>query len=148
MNLLGLLPDALKVLGKALGIGVLTDAGNAIASASLNPDQQIAMQKALQDHETQLAQINLDAFKTAMSESLAEIQSGDKFVSRARPTGLYIYYVVCLAIIGALIAGIKLDATAILTIVAPLAGTGGFYIYNRTQEKVAGVPSDQPATGK
>jgi hypothetical protein len=136
--LAGLLPTILKTVGKVTGLSILGDAGDALDKAQLTPEQKVALNAALAEHEEKMAQIGLDQFKTAMSESLAEIQSSDKFVARARPTGLYAYYLVCLAIVGAMLAGLKIDATAILTIVGPLAGTGGFYIYNRTQEKLAG----------
>ncbi len=135
--LLNLLPNILKTVGKITGIGLVSDAGDALSKAQLTPEQQVALQTALAEHEEKMAQLSLDQFKTAMSETIAEVQSPDKYVSRARPTGLYIFYAVSAAIAAAMIAGIKIDPTAILTVVGPLAGTGGYYIYARTQENIA-----------
>jgi len=138
MGLLSLLPGVLKIIGKITGINLISDAGDALDKAKLTPEQTVALQTALAEHEEKMAQISLDEFKTAMSEAVAEIQSPDKYVSRARPTGLYIFYGVSAMIAVAMVVGVKLDPTAILTIVAPLAGTGGYYIHSRTQEKLAG----------
>ena len=88
MNLFSLLPSILKAVGSVLGIGVVKDAGAALAAAQISPEQQVALQEALLVHEKEMAQINLDTLKSLLSESLAEIQSPDKFVARARPTGL------------------------------------------------------------
>lgn len=134
--LFGLLPGILKTVGNVLGIGVVKDAGEALAAAQLSPDQQVALTTALQAHEAQMAQISLDQLKTVMSESLAEIQSPDKYVARARPTGLYFAYLGTLAIIVATIAGIKIDSGAIITLMAPMWGQAAWYSYNRTQEKL------------
>ena len=136
MNLFSLLPSILKTVGNVLGIGVVKDAGDALAKAQLSPDQQAALQEAMLTHEKDMAQISLDELKTVMSESLAEIQSPDKFVSRARPTGLYFAYLGTLAIIVATIVGVKIDSGAIITLLAPMWGQAAWYSYNRTQEKL------------
>ena len=59
----------------------------------------------------------------------------DKYVSRARPTGVYVSYLVALGFSGALIAGVQIDPTAILTLIGPLIGGSAFYTHKRTQEK-------------
>jgi hypothetical protein len=123
-------------VGSVLGIGVVKDAGDALSKAQLSPDQQAALQEALLTHEQAMAQINLDEFKTVMGESLAEIQSPDKFVARARPAGLYVAYVGSLALIIATIVGVKIDSGAIITLLAPMWGQAAWYSYNRTQEKL------------
>ena len=137
MNILGFLPGLLKVVGDVTGIKLFGDASNALAGTQLTPQQQADLEKATQEYSVQIAQIGLDQFKTAMSESLAEIQSPDKYVSRARPTGLYIFYLVSGAIAIGMLFGVKIDPTAVLTILGPLAGVGGTYVYQRTKEKIA-----------
>src|SRR5256885_16807806 len=139
MNILGILPGLLKVIGDVTGIKILGDASNALAATQLTPEQQAAVEKATRDYQAQMAQIGLDTFKTAMSEALAEIQSTDRYTSRARPTGLYIFYLCSGAIVGAMLLGLKIDPTAILTVIGPLAGVGGTYVYQRTREKIASV---------
>ncbi len=134
--LAGLLPTILKTVGKITGIGIVSDAGDALQKAQLTPEQQIALNAALAEHEEKMAQISLDQLKTVMSESLAEIESPDKFVARARPAGLYIAYVGTLAIIAAEIAGVKLDSGAIITLLAPMWGQAAWYTQKRTQEKL------------
>lgn len=138
MNWLSLIPDALKAIGKITGLNIASDAADAITKLTLSPEQQAQLQQALFTHEQAMAQINLDQFKTAMSEAVAEIQSPDKYVSRARPTGLYIFYIVSGAIAVGMLLGVKIDPTAVLTILGPLAGVGGTYVYQRTQEKING----------
>jgi len=139
MNILNLIPGILKTIGNITGIKIFGDASNALIGAQLSPEQQAQLETALQAHEAEMAQINLDSFKTAMSEALAEVQSTDKYVSRARPTGLYIFYLVSGAIAVGMLFGVKLDPTAVLTILGPWAGVGGTYVYQRTQEKVAAL---------
>lgn len=139
MNLLALLPTVLKGVGKVLGLNVFNDAATALQNATLTPEQQTALQSELAKHEEAMAQINLDALRTIMSESIAEIQSSDKYVARARPTGLYIFYGVSATIAVGMLFGVKIDPAAILTILGPLAGVGGTYVYQRTQEKKAGA---------
>src|SRR2546425_12979333 len=65
--------------------------------------------RSLLVHEKEMAQINLDTLKSLLSESLAEIQSPDKYVARARPTGLYIFYLVSAAIAIGMLFGVKID---------------------------------------
>src|SRR5216117_831209 len=77
VNLFSLLPSILKAVGSVLGIGVVKDAGAALAAAQISPEQQVALQEALLVHEKEMAQINLDELKTAISESVAMIQSDD-----------------------------------------------------------------------
>src|SRR5512146_1689384 len=90
MNLLGLLPNVLRAVGKVLGIDVVKQAGDALAGATLSPEQQVAVQQALAQHEEKLRELGIKELKTALSENLAMIASPDRFVSRARPTMLYV----------------------------------------------------------
>ena len=137
MNIFSILPAVLKTVGSVLGLNVVKDAGAALAAAQLSPEKAAELQEALLVHEQAMAQISLDELKTVISESVAEIQSPDKYVARARPTGLYILYGVSGAIAIGMLLGVKLDPTAVLTVLAPLAGVGGTYVYQRSQEKIA-----------
>jgi Holin of 3TMs, for gene-transfer release len=138
MNLFTLLPGILKTVGNVLGIGAITSAGDALAATQLTPEQKVALQGALAQHEEAMASIDLERFKAVMAESLAEIQSPDKYVARARPTGLYFAYAGTLAVIVATIAGVKIDSGAIITLLAPMWGQAAWYTYNRTKEKLNG----------
>lgn len=139
MNLLAFLPAVLKTLGGVLGISdkvkVVTDA---LASADGSPELRAQLQQAFLGHEAEMRRLGIEELKAVMSESLAMISSPDKFVSRARPTGLYIAYISTLALIIALITQVPIDPVAILTLMGPLFGAQGYYIYNRTREKLNG----------
>ena len=138
MNLFALLPSILKTVGNALNIGVVKDAAAALQGATLTAEQQASLQQALLTHEATMKQLSIDELKAVMSESLAMLSSSDKYVARARPTGLYIFYGVSAAIAIGMLFGVKIDPTAVLTILAPLAGVSGTYVYNRTREKLNG----------
>lgn len=136
--LLSLLPAALKAIAKVTGLDVVKQAGDALASAQFTPEQQTELKQALMAHEAEMARLSLEDFKVAMSESLAEIQSPDKFVSRARPFGVYAACVITSALAVALIAGVTVDTAAILTLIAPMWGQAAWYTFNRTREKMNG----------
>lgn len=138
MDLLGLLPGILKTVGKVLGIGKLNEAADELTKAQIPADKQAEIQQALIAQVAQIRQLDVDELKQVMSEALAEIQSPDKYVSRARPTGLYLFYLVSAGLATAIIFGIKIDPTAVLTILGPMAGVGGTYVYRRTTEKLNG----------
>src|SRR5207302_5653713 len=110
MGIFSFLPAILKTVGSVLGLNAVSAAGDALASTQLTPEQSVALQSALAVHEEAMAKISLDELKTVMSESLAEIESPDKFTSRARPTGLYMAYAGTSAIIAATIAGVHMDS--------------------------------------
>ena len=134
--LLRLLPGILKTVASVTGLDIVKQAADAIGGAALSPEQEATLQAQLQRHEEAMKALSIDEMKTAMSESLAMISSSDKYVSRARPTGLYIFYAVAASIAVAKIFGSAIDPTAILTILAPLAGVGGAYVFKRTEEKL------------
>ena len=141
MNLLSLLPGVLKTAAKVLGIDI-EGAAKAIVGNTLSPEQQAALEAGLRVHEEEMEKLSIEKLKTLMSESLAMLASPDKYVSRARPTGLYIFYSVSAAIAVGMLFGVHIDPTAVLTILAPLAGVGGTYVYARTREKLAGGNGD------
>lgn len=137
MNLLGFLPGIIRTVGSVLNIGFLKDGADALEKAQLTPEQQASMQSALQTYELQMKQLGLEEFKTVMSESLAEITSPDRYVARARPTGLYIAYLGTAALVAANIAGVKIDTGAMVTLLTPMWSQAAWYTYNRTKEKLA-----------
>ena len=138
MSLLSLLPGVLKTIAKVTGLDIVGKAAEALSSVSLSPEQQTALQAALLEHEAKMKALGIEEMKAAMSESLAMIASEDKYVKRARPTGLYIFYVVTAAIAIGMLFGVTVDPTAVLTLLAPLAGVTGTYVFRRTTEKLNG----------
>lgn len=136
MNILGLLPGILKTVAKITGLDIFNTAAGAVGGMS--PEEKIELQKAMMEHEAAMKQLGIEEMKAAMSESLAMIASPDRYVSRARPTGLYIFYAVTAVIAIGMLLGVEIDPTAIITILAPLAGVGGTYVYRRTTEKLNG----------
>lgn len=145
MDLKKLLPGALRAIGKITGLGGVADTlANAISGESeivLTPEQRAALEAELHTFEVQMRQQDTEQMKLYLSEALAEIQSADKYVSRARPTGYYafvagsLFYIALVGIIS-LRTG-QLDAALILATLAPLGGAGAQWQYNRTQEKKA-----------
>lgn len=136
--LISLIPKIVKTAANILGVDSIKDVVDTFEQNRLTPEQRVALDAADKQFALDMRQADIDELKTFMSESLAEIQSSDKYVSRARPTGLYIFYAVSAAIAIGMLFGIKIDPTAVLTILGPLAGVGGTYVYKRTQEKLGG----------
>ena len=135
IDLGALLPELSKVLSAAADVipggSVLKDAAALLGSGTqLTPEQQLALQTEVDKHES-------DMLSALNAESIAEVQSPDKYVARARPTGLYIAYLCTLGMVGALVAGAKLDTGAMLTLLGPCWGQTAWYTYQRTQEKKA-----------
>lgn len=136
--ILSIAGKVIKAAAGILGVDSVKDVVDAISNNKMTPEQRLALEAAAQEHEAEMERLNIEAMKVAMQESLAMVTSDDKFVKRARPFGLYSFYVASLALVIAEIAGAKVDPTAILTLLAPLAGVGGTYVYKRTQEKLNG----------
>lgn len=138
LPLLALLPAALKTIAKITGLDIVGKAGDVLASTQLSPEKQAELQQAMLAHEAQMKALGIEEMKAAMSESMVMLGSDDKYVKRARPTGLYIFYAITAAIAVGMLLGVEIDPTAVLTILAPLAGVGGTYVYRRTTEKLGG----------
>lgn len=136
------LPGLFKAIGKITGIDIIDKAADALLGHNLSPEQELALQQAVMEHELAVRQINIEELKTVMAESQLMIQSDDKYVKRARPTGLYIAYLCSIGLTIALIAGVKVDSAAILTLMAPLYGASGYYMHLRTKEKMNGGSGD------
>lgn len=98
MDFLGILKGALGVIGDVTGIGILKQASAAIET--IPPEKQAEIQVALLAHEAQMKQLGIDEMKIAISESLAMINSSDKYTSRARPTALYAATIITAAMAG------------------------------------------------
>ena len=131
-----------RAAAKIVGVDVLNEAAKTVEALQMTPEQEQAFKVAVMEHERELRQLDIEEIKTAMGESLAMIGSSDKYISRARPTGLYIAYVCTAAMAVALIAGKHIDATAILTLMGPLYGAQGYYMHLRTKEKLNGGNGD------
>lgn len=140
--LLGLIPKIVKTAGSILGVDSVKDVVDALQNNKLTPEQRVALDAAAKEFANEQRQLDLEELRTMMSENLAMIQSEDKFVKRARPFGLYTFYVCTVALVVATVFGAKVDPTAILTILAPLAGVGGTYVYRRSTEKLNGGGSE------
>lgn len=106
-------------------------------------------QAAVHVFNIKLEELSNTAFRGLVDLELAAIKSEDRYVRRARPTGLYIAYTVTglLAITQAvllIIASVNgtetvvLDTGFIATMLVPLYGNAAYYQYNRTREKMNG----------
>ncbi|MCI0349106.1 MAG: hypothetical protein L0Z53_06735 [Acidobacteriales bacterium] len=137
MGILDILGPVIKLAGKALGLGgKAQELADALSGAP--PEVRAQLARDLQEHERAMKALSIEELKTLLSEPLAMIQSEDRFVKRARPFGLYTFYVASVVLVVAQIAGATVDPAAILTILGPLAGVGGTYTYMRTREKLNG----------
>ena len=136
------LPKIVKAAAGILGLDSVKELADAIENDKLTPEQRLALAQAAQEHEAAMRQLGIDEMKTAMGEYMAMIASPDKYVSRARPTGLYIYYAATLFLtVTMALNGVK-DPTLYFTVLGPLAGVGGLYVYKRTTEKMNGGNGD------
>ena len=140
--LLSLIPKILKVAGSILGVDSIQGVVDAIEGNKLTPEQKLALETAVQEHEKEMRALDIDELKQVMSETSLMIQSQDKFVSRARPTGLYVAYACSIAMVVTLMTGTHIDAAAILTLMGPLYGAQGYYMHLRTKEKLNGGNGD------
>jgi hypothetical protein len=132
-NPIKLLKGAAKLVGGAVGI----DVEGALDAIMDNPTPEQEAQ--LQQFEVQMKELALKELETEIDAKVelmvTEIKSEDAFVRRARPTGLYISYLVMTGLAAALVAGVDIDATAILTLVGPLMGYSSWYSHNRSSDK-------------
>lgn len=140
--LIGLLPKILKAAGSILGVDSVKDIVDSLQNNKFTPEQRLQLELAMNEQVKELRQLDIEELKTVMSETSLMIQSDDKFVKRARPTGLYVAYACSVAMTIALIAKIHIDPTAILTLMGPLYGAQGYYMHLRTKEKMNGGSGD------
>jgi hypothetical protein len=89
------------IIGTLVGGGLFNILGKAIDKIFPDPEQKARAQTALMQAE---AEGRLEEIKVSLSAILAEAQSPDPWTSRARPTFLYvIYLMMLLAMIGSII---------------------------------------------
>lgn len=87
--------------------------------------------------ELEEKRLGIEEIKVFISESLAMINSSDKFTSRARPMGVYAATLITTMLAIGLMFEIKIDTVAILTLLAPLWGNAAYYTKSRSDEKRA-----------
>lgn len=140
--LLGVLPKILQAAAKILGLDKVSDVVDALTKNSLTPEQQVALDAAAKEYSKDMRQLDIEEMKAVMSEAIAMIESPDKYVARARPTGLYVAYAATTALCIAAILNLPLDRTLILELILPLYGAQGYYMHLRTKEKMNGNGGD------
>lgn len=136
-DLLKILPGLLKIVGNVTGLSAVKDAADALGGVNLSPEKQAELEIALGSQMVEVRKVEAEELKAILAEHIEEVKSDDAYVRRARPTGLYVFYLVSVAVVIGLLLKIDIDPTAILTVIGPLAGVGGYYVGNRTREKVA-----------
>lgn len=132
-NPLKLLKGAAELVGGALGL----DVKGALDAVLDNPTPE--QEAKLLEFETRMRELALQELQTEIDAKVAlmtaEIGSEDAFVRRARPTGLYISYLVIAGLVTAVIYGVQIDVGEILSLTGPIMGYSGWYAYNRSQDK-------------
>lgn len=157
MDFLGILSGAIKTVGGILHVPGADALADAIKPENIPPEKQAELQAALMVHEEKMKALGIEELKTqiegfkattddmkvALSESLAMIQSQDKYVSRARPTGVYAATAITAALAIGEICGAKIDSGAMIYLLAPLWGNSMWYATQRTKEKISGGTQTQ-----
>lgn len=144
MNVFDIVKGVLRTAAKVAGVDIGGDGGVLEKAASIldRVKETPEMRAELLKHEEEMKRLATEEMHVANEEALAMIASQDRFVSRARPTGLYLFYGCSVALVLAHIAGVKIDPGVVTTILLPLGGTGGLYIWKRTAEKMNGGHGD------
>lgn len=146
--LLALVPDLLKTVAKFVGgddSSILGKAAAALENIAIPPEKQAEMQLALQKHEEAMESLSVEKMKAAVQESVAMIASPSKYVAWARPTMLYAATTITVYL-AAVLGYVMLKHTpidwgavgAITSLTGPLFGAAGYYIGQRTKEKLNG----------
>ena len=142
---LKLLQKAAEILGTAVGI----DIGAALKKIIDNPTPEQAA--ALQQYDLQMREFALEELKTEIDAKVdlmkTEIKSEDAYVRRARPTGLYMFYVVTgiqvLVVSIVVLFEVQVNYLALSaafgSITGPLVGYSGWYTYKRSEDKKIGT---------
>lgn len=139
--LLGPIGKIIKIAGSILGVDSVKDVVDAISNNKLTPEQKLQLEQAVLEHESEMRQFQIEELKTVMSESLAMIQSQDKFTSRARPALLYLAGLITTALAVAKIFGVEVNSD-VIWLIGPMWGQAGWYTWNRTKEKMNGHNSE------
>lgn len=147
--LLGLIPKIIKTAAGILGVDSVKDVVDAISNNKLTPEQRQALELATLEYQKEMRAFDIEELKASLSESIAMIQSPDKYTSRARPTMLYaatfVTVLLCLSIGVAILNSIHVDlgiAGVVSSMLLPLWGAAGWYVHNRTKEKMNGNGSE------
>jgi len=93
------------ILGEILGGGLGKLAKDVVGTFKLPPEKQAEFERLLSEHEHEIRMKEYElqvkameaesrAIEQASMNIRAEAQSGDKYTSRARPTFMYLFYVV------------------------------------------------------
>ncbi len=136
--ILSLLPKLVKAAASILGVDSVKDVVDMIEGNKLSPEQKVALDAAAKQFEIEQRQIDTEQMKQFVLEAVAEINSPDKFVSRARPTGLYFAYILSALIVAGMLLHAPLDRALVVEVMLPMYGAGGYYMYLRTREKLNG----------
>jgi len=104
LPLLGVLPKAISTIARIVGPGKgsrLKDAADAISEFSddvqanrIPPEQMAELQQAMAQHEVKMRELDIEDNKDARALIRDESRSDDPWVRRARPTFLWLIYLV------------------------------------------------------
>lgn len=141
----GVLKTAARVAGIKIGgdaSSVLDKAAEILSQVKDTPEFRLESMK----HEEELRKIAVAEMEVANQESIAMIASEDKWVKRARPIMLYaataITVILCFMVGIAALNETKIDlgvVGAIVSLMTPLWGVSGTYVYRRSTEKIVGA---------
>jgi hypothetical protein len=94
VNLLSILPGVLKTVARVTGLAPLANAADLLSTAQIPPEKQLELQQALMEHELAMKQAAVEEYKATVDVIKTEATSEDKYVRRARPSFLYLMYIV------------------------------------------------------
>lgn len=142
--LISLIPKVVKVAASILGVDSVKDVVDALQNNKLTPEQRLALDAAEKQFEVEMRQADTEQMKQFVAEAVAEITSSDKFVSRARPAGLYLaYFFTGIVVVAAVFGTLEKELIqSVLLLLAPFWGSGGYYMHLRTKEKMNGGNGD------
>lgn len=145
IQIIGWIPKIIKVAASVLGVDSVKDVVDALENNKLTPDQRVALDAATKQYALEMRGFDLEEVKSTMTQAIAELQSPDKYVSRARPTILYvasgisIFLAVVLGIVIIKHTTIEWGAVgAMSSLLGTLFGVSGYYVGKRTAEKLNG----------
>lgn len=128
----------IKAVGEITGLSSVKDVVDAIIGDKLTPEQKLQLNEAAKQYSIQDRQIDTEQMKLFVSEAIAEINSPSKFVSFARPLGLYFAYLLSILVVIGMLAHWNIDHALVAEVMLPLYGAGGYYMHLRTREKLNG----------
>lgn len=133
------IPKIIKTAANILGVDSVKDVVDALENNKLTPDQRVALDAASKQFELEMRQIDVQQMQQFVTEAVAEINSGDKYTARARPTGLYMaYFLSGLIVVASVVFKVEIDRALIAEIILPMYSAAGYYMYLRSKEKMNG----------